>query len=388
LPGKHPATTANGALNLTSHAANQSSEIPTALPIHIQGLTKKFDQFYALDSVDLEVRSGEFLTLLGPSGSGKTTLLMAIAGFNRPDAGSIRFGDTEMILTPPHRRNVGMVFQSYALFPHMSVAENVAFPLKLRQVSAKESAERVAEALATVQLSDLGGRSIDQLSGGQRQRVALARAFVFRPRILLMDEPLSALDKKLREQMQIELKHLHQQLGVTTVYVTHDQREALTMSDRIAVINQGRLAQVDTPHVIYNQPANPFVADFIGESTMLPLTRDSSGRFFFEKHLIAADGPKDSDSDCSLVIRPERLFVIKDQAVDTEKTIVFSGVVRDFVYQGETAFALTSISDKHELAFRFGTDSSSSQHIMKPGDQVSLGLNRRDVIIIPQASDL
>jgi len=387
LPGNHPATMANGALNLTSHAANQSSEISTALPIHIQGLTKKFGQFYALDSVDLEVRSGEFLTLLGPSGSGKTTLLMAIAGFNRPDAGSIRFGDTEMILTPPHRRNVGMVFQSYALFPHMSVAENVAFPLKLRQVNAKESAERVAEALATVQLSDLGDRSIDQLSGGQRQRVALARAFVFRPRILLMDEPLSALDKKLREQMQIELKHLHQQLGVTTVYVTHDQREALTMSDRIAVINQGRLTQVDTPHVIYNQPANPFVADFIGESTMLPLTRDSSGKLFFENNLVATDVPRDSGSDCTLVIRPERLFVIKDQVIDAEKTIVFSGVVRDFVFQGETAFALTSISDKHDLAFRFGTDSSSSQHIMKPGDQVSLGLNRRDAIIIPQADD-
>jgi putative spermidine/putrescine transport system ATP-binding protein len=372
---------------LTSQAENQSSGNSTALPIHIQGLTKKFDQFYALDSVDLEVHSGEFLTLLGPSGSGKTTLLMAIAGFNRPDAGSIRFGDTEMILTPPHRRNVGMVFQSYALFPHMSVAENVAFPLKLRQVNAKECAERVAEALATVQLSDLGDRNIDQLSGGQRQRVALARAFVFRPRILLMDEPLSALDKKLREQMQIELKHLHEKLGVTTVYVTHDQREALTMSDRIAVINQGRLAQVDTPHVIYNQPANPFVADFIGESTMLPLTRDNSGRFFFEQHLIATDGPKDSGSDCSLVIRPERLFVIKDQAVDTEQTIVFSGVVRDFVFQGETAFALTSISEKHELAFRFGTDASSSEHTMQPGAPISLGLNRKDVIIIPRATE-
>jgi putative spermidine/putrescine transport system ATP-binding protein len=388
LPGERPATLASEVYNLTSHADNQSSEISTALPIHIRGLTKKFDQFYALDSVDLEVRSGEFLTLLGPSGSGKTTLLMAIAGFNRPDAGSIRFGESEMILTPPHRRNVGMVFQSYALFPHMSVAENVAFPLKLRQVSAKESTDRVAEALATVQLSDLGDRSIDQLSGGQRQRVALARAFVFRPRILLMDEPLSALDKKLREQMQIELKHLHEKLGVTTVYVTHDQREALTMSDRIAVINQGRLAQVDTPHVIYNQPANPFVADFIGESTMLPLTRDDAGRLFYEKHFIAADGAKDSGSDCSLVIRPERLFVIKDQAVDTEQTIVFSGVVRDFVFQGETAFALTSISDEHDLAVRFGTDASSSEHSMQPGDPISLGLNRTDVIVIPRATDL
>ena len=337
---------------------------------------------YALDSVDLEIRSGEFLTLLGPSGSGKTTLLMAIAGFNRPDAGSIRFGDTEVILTPPHKRNVGMVFQSYALFPHMTVAENVAFPLKLRGVGEKESNERVAAALDTVQLGHLGERDIDQLSGGQRQRVALARAFVFRPRILLMDEPLSALDKKLREQMQIELKHLHEQLGVTTVYVTHDQREALTMSDRIAVINDGRLAQVDTPQAIYNHPSNAFVADFIGESTMLPLTRDGGGRLCFEDQVIEAS--PEIDGDCSLVIRPERLFVTAEENLDSDESIVFSGVLREFVFQGETAFALMSINDECDLAFRFGTDAISSQQVLRPGDPVSLGLHRSDVIVIPQ----
>ena len=249
----------------------------TALPISIRGLTKKYGDLNALNSVNLEIKSSEFLTLLGPSGSGKTTLLMAIAGFNRPDAGSIKFGDAEMVLTPPHKRDVGMVFQSYALFPHMTVSENIGFPLKLRGLAAKEVMGRVDEALATVQLSGLGDRAIDQLSGGQRQRVALARAFVFRPRILLMDEPLSALDKKLREHMQIELKQIHRQLGVTTVYVTHDQREALTMSDRIAVINHGELAQVDTPEAIYNRPKDQFVADFIGESTMLSLTRGGDG---------------------------------------------------------------------------------------------------------------
>ncbi len=193
---------------------NPASNTETALPISIQALTKKYGDMYALDCVDLDVRSGEFLTLLGPSGSGKTTLLMAIAGFNRPDAGSIRFGNTEMILTPPHHREVGMVFQNYALFPHMTVSENVAFPLKLRHVTKQACDERVNTALETVQLADLGTRRIDQLSGGQKQRVALARAFVFRPRILLMDEPLSALDKKLREMMQIELKHLHKQLNI------------------------------------------------------------------------------------------------------------------------------------------------------------------------------
>jgi putative spermidine/putrescine transport system ATP-binding protein len=363
------------------------SQKPTALPIKIQGLTKQYGKMYALDSVDLDIKSGEFLTLLGPSGSGKTTLLMAIAGFNRPDAGSIRFGDEEMILKAPHQRGVGMVFQSYALFPHMTVAENIAFPLKLRGVGGAECIERVDAALATVQLTGLGDRDIDQLSGGQRQRVALARAFVFRPRILLMDEPLSALDKKLREQMQIELKHLHEQLGVTTVYVTHDQREALTMSDRIAVINEGKLAQVDTPHVIYNQPANAFVADFIGESTMLPLTQNGSGDLQFEDHLIARDHAGDASSEWSLVIRPERLFVIRDEVIDSEKTIVFPGVIREFVFQGDTAFALASISEQHNLSFRFGTDSSSSQDSLHPGDPISLGLHRSDVIIIPRGAE-
>lgn len=357
----------------------------TALPIKVQGLTKKYGAMYALDSVDLDIKSGEFLTLLGPSGSGKTTLLMAIAGFNRPDAGSIRFGDDEMILTPPHKRNVGMVFQSYALFPHMTVAENIAFPLKLRGVAATESAERVEEALVTVQLEGLGDRDIEQLSGGQRQRVALARAFVFKPRILLMDEPLSALDKKLREQMQIELKHLHEQLGVTTVYVTHDQREALTMSDRIVVINHGRLVQIDTPHTLYNHPANAFVADFIGESTILPLSRDASGQLCFEQLRIASESAIDPGGVCSLVIRPERLSVIeKPEAVDQSETLLFSGVIKEFVFQGETAFAQMTVADKHDLSFRFATDSLSAHNMMKPGDPVALGLKRRDLIVIPR----
>ncbi len=355
----------------------------TALPIHIQGLTKKYGALYALDSVDLEIKSGEFLTLLGPSGSGKTTLLMAIAGFNRPDAGSIRFGEREVILTPPHKRDVGMVFQSYALFPHMSVAGNVAFPLKLRGIGGKECAERVTEALETVQLSGLGERGVDQLSGGQRQRVALARAFVFRPRILLMDEPLSALDKKLRERMQIELKHLHQQLGVTTVYVTHDQREALTMSDRIAVINHGRLAQVDTPEAIYNHPANAFVADFIGESTMLPLTRGEGG-LFFKRHRIAEEPDDGPARSWSLVVRPERLFVVDGNRVDSEEVVVFDANVLESVFQGETAFALVSVEGQTELSVRFGTGAAQRHSHLEPGDQVRIGLYRDDVIVIPE----
>lgn len=365
---------------MASPQASSAKATSSALPIHIKGLTKKYGDLYALNSVDLSINSGEFLTLLGPSGSGKTTLLMAIAGFNRPDSGSIKFGDAEVILTPPHKRNVGMVFQNYALFPHMSVAENIAFPLKLRGISPSDRVDRVKTALTTVQLDGLGDRDIEQLSGGQRQRVALARAFVFGPRILLMDEPLSALDKKLREQMQIELKHLHEQLGVTTVYVTHDQREALTMSDRIAVINHGQFAQIGTPDAIYNQPQNAFVADFVGESTMLPLVQDQNGRLYFEDQLINADAM--APGDWTLVVRPERLFRLDDGHIDSEKTVVFSGVVQDFVYQGETAFVVMAINDRRTIAFRFGTDASSTQGALQSGDQISLGLNRQDVIVI------
>ena len=244
---------------------DMTSDTSASLSISVTELTKTYGKVFALNRVSIDVKAGEFLTLLGPSGSGKTTLLMAIAGFNRPDSGRICFGDDDVTVLPPHKRGVGMVFQNYALFPHMSVFENVAFPLKLRKIPADEKRQRVTEALQTVQLSDFAERGIDQLSGGQRQRVALARAFVFGPKLLLMDEPLSALDKKLREEMQIELKQLHRQLGVTTVYVTHDQREALTMSDRIAIIDHGELAQIGTPREIYNAPANHFVASFIGD---------------------------------------------------------------------------------------------------------------------------
>ena len=296
----------------------------------------------------------------------------------------IKFDDREVILTPPHKRDVGMVFQNYALFPHMTVAENLAFPLKLRKVGKAEIAQRVEKALETVQLTGMGVRDISAMSGGQRQRVALARAFIFSPRILLMDEPLSALDKKLRERMQIELKHLHRQLGVTTVYVTHDQREALTMSDRIAVINHGKLMQLGTPEAIYNQPANAFVADFIGESTMLPLTRDPSGTLSFNDHRIADSPAEDGGHGWLLVIRPERLYLREEDRPSSDEEIVFKCTVVESVFQGETAFALVSIEDGSELSMRFGTGSTDKMVSLVPGDKISVGLQRKDVILIPR----
>lgn len=240
----------------------------TPLPISIKDIRKSYGNYVALDNVSLDIAAGEFLTLLGPSGSGKTTLLMALAGFVRPEQGTLTIGVQEVTPLPPNRRNIGVVFQNYALFPHMSVSGNVEYPLRLRGLSKAEAREKAEAALARVKLSGFGARDIAALSGGQRQRVALARAIVFEPRVMLMDEPLSALDKNLREHMQFEIRKLHDDLGVTTIYVTHDQREALTMSDRIAVMNAGRIQQIGAPQEIYRLPRNRFVAEFMGEANI------------------------------------------------------------------------------------------------------------------------
>ena len=358
-----------------------NSDLNTSLAISIKELTKTYGEVYALDNVSIDIKAGEFLTLLGPSGSGKTTLLMAIAGFNRPDFGSIKFSHKEMILTPPHKRDVGMVFQNYALFPHMSVFENVAFPLKLRKVSSSEKQNKVLDALKTVQLSDYTERKIDQLSGGQKQRVALARAFVFGPRILLMDEPLSALDKKLREQMQIELKQLHRQLGVTTVYVTHDQREALTMSDRIAVINEGKIAQIGSPKEIYNYPKSSFVADFIGESSFLPLKTEKDG-LFFSSEKITSD-VNEGKNNWSLVIRPERLSIVDETSKKSSKNIYFTGKIVELIFQGETALALVELQEGQTLSLRLSTKTSEDFSDLSIGQKVKLSMDKKDIITIP-----
>ena len=220
--------------------------------------------------ISLDIRSGEFLTLLGPSGSGKTTTLMMIAGFETPTAGDIAIDGRSVVALPPHKRNIGMVFQNYALFPHLTVAENIGFPLKQRGIDRAARARLVAESLELVRLPGYQARYPRQLSGGQQQRVALARSIVFHPRLLLMDEPLGALDKQLRESLQLEMRRLHADLGITFIYVTHDQEEALTMSDRVAVMHEGLIAQVGTPEDLYDRPCDRFVASFIGESNFLP----------------------------------------------------------------------------------------------------------------------
>ena len=357
---------------------------PPALPITICGLSKTYGRVNALDSVDLDVRSGEFLTLLGPSGSGKTTLLMVLAGFTRPDCGSLKFGATEVIRVPPHRRNVGMVFQNYALFPHMTVAGNVAYPLRLRRVPKDEVRQRIERALETVQLEGYGDRRISQLSGGQKQRVALARAIVFEPRILLMDEPLSALDKKLRDRMQIELRHLHERLGMTTVYVTHDQREALTMSDRIAVIDQGRLMQLDDPVRIYDRPANRFVADFIGESAFLPVQRSGENVIYGDTPLNLGEPPPPGDS-LLVMLRPERVQILNGS--DDDKLNQFNATVEEVVYQGDSFLMYARLEDGTSVSVRGIVRRDTIAALPPAGDLVTLGLHPNDTVLLADASD-
>ena len=353
-----------------------------ALNISIKSITKTYGDFHALNDVNLEVNSGEFLTLLGPSGSGKTTLLMVLAGFTRPDYGSVKFGEEEIILKPPHLREIGMVFQNYALFPHMNVEDNIGYPQKLRGVSKSETKLSVDEALSIVKLDGLGKRRVGELSGGQKQRVALARAIVFKPKILLMDEPLSALDKKLREEMQIELRQLHDSLNITTVYVTHDQKEALTMSDRIAVINDGQLMQLDTPNEIYKRPNNAFIADFIGESSLLSVKAQGGAAYLGASEICANQTP-DRDGDYLLMVRPEKLFLAERTEKDTN---FFDGLVEESIFQGESQLMVIKLDPEiyggQELRMRLPNGSETMQSLPKTGEKISVGLRFADSFLV------
>lgn len=293
---------------------------------------KSYDQkTLVVKGFSLDVAKGEFITLLGPSGSGKTTILMLLAGFENVTGGEISIDGVPITRTAPYKRNIGMVFQNYALFPHMTVAENLAYPLKVRNMSRSVVADRVTEYLHLVELGGYGNRHPGQLSGGQRQRVALARALIFEPSLVLMDEPLGALDKKLREQMQFEITSLHQKLNFTVIYVTHDQTEALTMSDRVAVFNEGVVQQCDTPDMLYERPQNAFVADFIGENNFIPgsVAGVEDGRLTVS---VAGDQTvtaqvadvREPGADCSVSVRPEKMFFKSGtQPYDNEITATF-----------------------------------------------------------------
>jgi len=348
-----------------------------AIALSVVGVTRRFGATLALGGVDLDVRKGEMLTLLGPSGSGKTTLLKVIAGFEMPDEGEVFLAGRNVTLAPPARRDVGMVFQNYALFPHMTVAQNIAFPLEMRKVPRAERERRVADALALVDLPAHGGRLPRELSGGQQQRVALARAVVFGPSLLLLDEPFGALDRKLREQMQLEVRRLQRRLELTAVFVTHDQEEALILSDRIAVMEAGRLSQLGSPQEIYGRPANRFVADFIGESNLFRARVVADGHAELESGLRIPlpDGAPGPGSDIGLLLRPER----PKRAADGNA--LFDGRIVEIVYLGETVKYRIEDAGGVQLIVRWPY--AGREPPLAHGDALRVGWDRDDLHWIP-----
>jgi putative spermidine/putrescine transport system ATP-binding protein len=331
--------------------------------------------------LNLSMPKGEFLTLLGPSGSGKTTCLMMLAGFETATHGEIRLDGRPINQVPPHKRGIGMVFQNYALFPHMTVAENLAFPLEVRGIGRAEREEKVRRALDMVQMAGFGNRRPAQLSGGQQQRIALARALVFEPQLVLMDEPLGALDKQLREHMQFEIKHLHERLGITVVYVTHDQSEALTMSDRVAVFNDGVIQQLAPPDELYERPANSFVAQFIGENNKLPgriesieggraLVRLDTGELIDATPVnVAGPGARTLVS-----IRPERVEFKPDQIPPDAHTI--EAEVLEFIYMGDSFRTRLRVAGSDDFVMK--CRNAAGQRRLVPGERITIGWSPAD----------
>ena len=352
------------------------SEAPRASgTVTLSGLVKRYGATRALDGVSLTVAPGEFFTLLGPSGCGKTTTLRSVAGFVTPDAGEVAINGVVVTRVPPHRRQVGMVFQHYALFPHRTVAQNVGFGLRMQRVDKSDIARRVAEALALVQLPGHGARYPGQLSGGEQQRVALARALVTRPAVLLLDEPLGALDKKLRDHMKIELKRLQREVGITTIYVTHDQEEALTMSDRIAVMHRGRVEQVAVPRALYETPATAFVASFIGNINLLLGRAAGANTVDCGSARLAATGAAPAGAAVAIALRPERIRLDPAGAMDS----MLAMTVAHVVYQGETVrYILKSDAGLELQALELGEVRFAA------GARVRAGWAAADARIIPE----
>jgi putative spermidine/putrescine transport system ATP-binding protein len=343
-------------------AATPSSRSPGGEPpdILLSGLRKTYGDVVAVHGIDLEIARGEFFTLLGPSGSGKTTTLRMIAGFEEPDQGKVELGGRDVTGTPAYDREVNTVFQDYALFPHMTVGDNVEYGMRVQRVGKDERRKRAKEALDMVRLSGYEGRKPNELSGGQRQRVALARAIVNRPRVLLLDEPLGALDLKLREQMQVELKGIQGDVQITFIYVTHDQDEALTMSDRIAVFNSGRIEQVGKPAEIYEQPANSFVTGFVGASNFIE--RDGS-RF---------------------TVRPEKVRPLEERD-DTSGLVTESGVIRDVAYAGMVTRYLIELDAGGELqVVRQNLETSSSEALEQRGRRITVGWRPEHAVAVTE----
>jgi putative spermidine/putrescine transport system ATP-binding protein len=380
---------------MTPEAVAQSPPAPAAstagersgAAVRLDHLDKRFDTVVAVRDISFDIEAGEFITLLGPSGSGKTTTLMMIAGFEIPTSGEIYIDTRPVATVPPFRRNIGMVFQNYALFPHMTVAENIGFPLKMRKIDKATIARRVSEVLEVVKLPGYERRYPRQLSGGQQQRIALARAIVFNPRVLLMDEPLGALDKKLREELQLEIRHLHQDLGITFIYVTHDQEEALVMSDRIVVMNNGQIEQTGGPGDLYDRPRNRFVASFIGESNFLEGVCAGGGSRLVPVrvgddtiHAICEETVTEGDP-AVVAIRPEKFSFHDGQSPDTTSEMNHLSVtVREATFVGEMRRYVLETGFGTQIVLKQQQRYGVSNH--EPGDRVGLTWHVEDTRIV------
>jgi spermidine/putrescine transport system ATP-binding protein len=346
--------------------------------VELRAVSRRIGEQQVLDRVDLVVERGEFFSLLGPSGCGKTTSLRLVAGFDAPDAGQVLVDGDDVAGVPPYRRDVNTVFQSYALFPHLTVAQNVAFGLEMQKAPRTEIGPRVDEALAMVKLDGLGGRRPHQLSGGQQQRVAVARAIVRRPKVLLLDEPLGALDLKLRRGMQLELKRLQRRLGTTFVYVTHDQEEALTMSDRLAVMDKGRVLQVGAPRDVYERPATCFVADFLGEANLLRAKTASPSGVVVSGHLVEAGtaSPRPREGAVTLCVRPERVSL-----ADADSCGGLPCAVDEAIYAGSEVKYVVRLADGQTLAVR-----AAAGAVRAPGSRAVATFQPEDALLLEPRS--
>jgi putative spermidine/putrescine transport system ATP-binding protein len=361
-----------------------------AIAVSVQNVSMNYDGFYAVRDASFDLKKGKFLTILGPSGSGKTTLLRLIAGFQRPTAGEIVINGEKVSAVPPHRRSIGMVFQRLALFPHMTAAENIAFPLKMRRHDARRIPEKVERYLDLVKLGGYGARRVHELSGGQQQRVAIARALVFEPDLLLLDEPLAALDRKLREEMQLEFRRIQRELGVTTINVTHDQREALVVSDEVIVMEGGEIQQKARPAETYRKPSNAFVANFIGVTNFLTGTvRSVDGcDIAFEQNGLALCGvvgdernPPQPGATASGAIRAEQIRMSAEASALSGLDTVTSGVVADAIFEGERVVYEVRVAALGDAALRVFDHDPAGHKEFEPGAVVHLGWNRRDVLV-------
>jgi putative spermidine/putrescine transport system ATP-binding protein len=356
----------------------------------LKGVTKRYGSHAAVDGVSLDVRAGEFLTLLGPSGSGKTTTLNMIAGLTEVTVGEILLDGAPIDELPPHQRNIGVVFQHYALFPHMSVAENVAFPLRRRGVQKEERSRRITDALGMVHLTDFADRYPRELSGGQQQRVALARALIFNPRVVLMDEPLGSLDKKLRDWLQLEIKRIHRELGITFIYVTHDQDEAIVLSDRIALFRDGQIEQIGAVDQLYERPETVFVAEFIGDSNMFSgrLVEQRNGLRLrsadYELYVPAAAGLPNGTS-CAVMVRPERIHLTGHGKAPADDDNVLRAQVRQVVYLGSSRKLELDLPGNHRVVVREQGGSVDSRPQVSEGDTVEIFWSPRESVLLTEA---